>query len=192
MTGTVTVLDDAAAAHAALSPLRLQLLQALDEPASASELGSRLALSRQKVGYHLRVLEEHGLIELAEERQRRGFVERRFRRCGTPVLSPDLVEPDASLSPADAMSAQAVVAAAADAVRAIGSLTRAAAADGRQLVTATMATDVTFGRPADLRSFLEDVAALAARYDGGEDGAGARYRISVLTHPNTDNERDGR
>ena len=60
----------------ALSPLRRSLLARLREPASAAQLAGELGVPRQKLNYHLRALETAGFLELVEERQRRGFVER--------------------------------------------------------------------------------------------------------------------
>lgn len=183
MSERVNVVDRAAAAHAALSPLRRTILQELEAPASATELADRLEIPRQKLNYHLRVLERHGLVALAEERRRRGFIERRYARSGTVILAPDLVEPEPRATGRDEMSADALVAAACDAIRAVGALGEAAGLAGKSLVTATLAADVTFGSPGDLRAFLEDAAALASRYDAGPDADGARYRVSVLSHP---------
>ncbi len=63
----------------ALSPIRRQLLDLLREPSSATQLAAALELPRQRVNYHLRELEKAGLVELVEERQRRGFIERILR-----------------------------------------------------------------------------------------------------------------
>ena len=66
----VAVIDNAAAAEASLDPIRSRLLAALAEPQSAATLAARVGLPRQKVNYHLHALEEHGLIELVEERRK--------------------------------------------------------------------------------------------------------------------------
>src|SRR5205823_4953157 len=73
---SVQVLADSAQLAAALSPLRQRLLAELQQPQSASALAPRLGLSRQAVNYHVRELEREGFLELAEERQRRGCIER--------------------------------------------------------------------------------------------------------------------
>ena len=62
------MIDDAAAAEASLDPMRARLLAELAEPGSATMLAARVGLPRQKVNYHLRTLERHGLVELVEER----------------------------------------------------------------------------------------------------------------------------
>ena len=51
--------DDPDRVRAALSPLRRELLRRLAQPASATELATAMELPRQKVNYHLRVLEQH-------------------------------------------------------------------------------------------------------------------------------------
>ena len=60
----VAVIDDPAAAEAALEPARARLLAQLTEPRSAAMLAAAVGLPRQKVNYHLRTLERHGLVEL--------------------------------------------------------------------------------------------------------------------------------
>src|SRR5690606_31182603 len=60
----------------ALDPVRNRILAALATPGSAASLAERVGLTRQKVNYHLRVLEEHGLVEPLEERQWGGLTER--------------------------------------------------------------------------------------------------------------------
>ncbi|HET9548036.1 MAG TPA: helix-turn-helix domain-containing protein, partial [Desertimonas sp.] len=60
----VEVIEDPTAAAVALDPVRARLLAELGEPASAASLAARVGISRQKVNYHLRALEAHGLVVL--------------------------------------------------------------------------------------------------------------------------------
>jgi DNA-binding transcriptional ArsR family regulator len=62
----VAVIEDPGAAEISLDPVRTRLLAELAGPASATTLAARLGLPRQKVNYHLRTLEQHGLVELVE------------------------------------------------------------------------------------------------------------------------------
>ena len=176
----LTLVDEREAALAALTPLRATLLGHLEEPASASELSRRLGVPRQKLGYHLGVLERHGLAEVVEERQRRGFVEKRYRRTGRVVLAPDLVQP---VTTRDSASAAAVVAAAGDAIRSVGALHAAAEAAGMALPTATLVADVAFASPGAVHEFLADVASLAARYDTPARDSARTLRLTLLAHP---------
>lgn len=66
----IAVIDEPSAAAVTLEPIRARLLHELAEPASASTLAAQLGLSRQKVNYHLRYLEMHGLVERVEERRK--------------------------------------------------------------------------------------------------------------------------
>ena len=63
----VEVIESAAAAASALDPVRARLLAELAVPASAAGLAARVGIARQKVNYHLRSLEEHGLVRFVEE-----------------------------------------------------------------------------------------------------------------------------
>src|ERR1700737_4350749 len=121
----VTVIDDPAAAEVSLDPVRARLLAELAEPASASTLAARLGLARQKVNYHLRALERHGLVELVEERRKGNVTERVMRATAASyVISPSAlsaVQPDPSRSP-DRLSARWLLAVAARLVRDVGAL----------------------------------------------------------------------
>src|SRR6186997_2124861 len=90
----IQVIDDAAAATVAMEPTRSRLLSKLAAPASASTLGTRVGLARQKVNYHLRALEAHGLVRLAEERKWGGLTERLLvATAASYVVSPSAPGP---------------------------------------------------------------------------------------------------
>src|SRR5919199_3191057 len=99
----VDVIAAPAAAEASLDPVRARLLAELAEPGSASTLAARVGLARQKVNYHLRALERHGLVELVEERRKGNFTERVLRAtAGSYVISPAAlaaVAPDPDRAP---------------------------------------------------------------------------------------------
>ena len=99
----VTVIDDPAAAEASLDPLRARLLAELAQPASATMLAARLGVPRQKVNYHLRALERHGLVELVAERRKGNVNERLLRATAASyVISPAAlaaVAPDPASAP---------------------------------------------------------------------------------------------
>src|SRR5688500_771641 len=85
----VDVIEDPAAAVVALDPVRARLLAALAAPASAAMLGARFGRARQKVNYHLRTLEAHGLVCMADERRWGGLTERRLvATAASYVVSP--------------------------------------------------------------------------------------------------------
>ncbi|MGH3997499.1 MAG: helix-turn-helix domain-containing protein, partial [Pseudonocardiaceae bacterium] len=73
---SVEVIDDPATAVAALDPMRARLLAELAEPASAAAVAARIGTTRQRVNYHLRALEDRGLVAPAGERRHGGLIER--------------------------------------------------------------------------------------------------------------------
>src|SRR5262245_63933905 len=123
------VIEDPGAATVALAPVRSRLLAELAEPASAAELATRVGQSRQKVNYHLRALEAHGLVREVDTRKWGGLTERRLAATANAyVVSPAALGP-AATTPArtvDRLSASYLIALAARAVREVGELVRAA------------------------------------------------------------------
>jgi DNA-binding transcriptional ArsR family regulator len=155
---------------ATLSPLRQRLLEELAEPASAASLGQQLGLPRQKVNYHLRMLEQEGLIELVEERRRRGFVERRLQAAARDRFSSAYLLAVASRLAGD-----------------LEVLRERARAAGQRLGTMTLETEVRFASPADLAAFADELAAatarLVAKYDRPDLPAARRHRVVAGAHP---------
>ena len=119
----VAVIDDPAAAEVSLDPVRAGLLAALAEPGSASTLAARAGLPRQKVNYHLRALERHGLVELVEERRKGNCTERVLQATAASyVISPTAlaaVAPDPDRAP-DQLSARWLLALAPRLVQEVG------------------------------------------------------------------------
>jgi DNA-binding transcriptional ArsR family regulator len=184
----VEVIDDPAAAVVALDPMRARLLAELHEPASAATLAPRVGLTRQKVNYHLRTLESHGLVEAAGERRWGGLTERLLRATAASyVVSPGALGAAAVDDPArtrDRLSARYLVAVAARVVREVGRLARRAEKSGRRLPTLAIDTEIGFRTAADRASFADELTAavtsLAARY---HDDRGRRHRLVVASYP---------
>src|SRR3954470_20317210 len=167
----VAVIEDPAAAGVSLDPVRARLLAALTTPGSATTLAAQVGLTRQKVNYHLRTLERHGLVELVEERRRGNMTERVMRATAASyVISPAAlaaVEPDPGRSP-DRLSAFWMLALAARLVRDVGALLLGSRRAGKRLATFALDGEVRFASAADRSAFAEElshaVAALVAKY----------------------------
>jgi DNA-binding transcriptional ArsR family regulator len=183
----VEVIEDPAAALVALDPVRARLLGELAEPASAAALAGRVGITRQKVNYHLRALEAHGLVELAEVRKWGGIRERVLRATAASyVVSPAALD-DRSADPdqtADHLSARYMVALAARVVREVGTLARRAGEAGRRLPTLAIDTEIRFRSAEDRARFADELTAalldLAARYHHDD---GRPHRLVVAAHP---------
>jgi DNA-binding transcriptional ArsR family regulator len=186
----VGVVGDPEGLAAILSPLRRRLLESLKGPDSASGLARRLGVPRQKINYHLRKLEDAGLVELVEERMRRGCVERIVRVTARAfVVSPEFLEglaadPDAI---ADRYSSAYLVAAAARMVREVAQQREKSEQAGQRLATFTMESKIAFQSPADFNAFTrelaEEVARLGSKYDRSRSASARRFRIMIGAHP---------
>lgn len=186
MTAPMALLDDADRVRTALSPIRRRLLAELQTPGSAASLAVALGMPRQKVGYHLKALEDAGLVNLVEQRQRRGFTERLF----TASADAYLIDPDLLAGPApealtqDRYAADHLIRTAAETVREVGRMRQAADAEGRRLLTFTLDAEIAFAAPGDIERFAvrltEAVAALAAEFN---TEGGRPYRLIAATHP---------
>lgn len=186
----VEVIADPAAAVSALDPTRGRLLAELAEPASAATLASRVGITRQKVNYHLRALEQHGLVAAAGERRWGGLTERLLvATASSYVVSPGALGPVAA-DPgrtSDGMSASYLIAVAARAVREVGDLWNAARDKRKRLATLTIDTAVTFRSAADRAAFTDDLAnavtSLVARYHDESDPRGRPHRLVLAAYP---------
>jgi DNA-binding transcriptional ArsR family regulator len=188
----VAVIEDAAAAEATLDPLRAQLLARLAEPGSASSLAAQVGQPRQKVNYHLRELERHGLIELVEERRKGNMTERVLQATASSyVISPvalAAVAPDPRRSP-DRLSARWLLAVAARLVSEVGALITGATQAGKRISTFAIDGEVRFASAADRAAFAEEltnaVTGLVGKYhDAARNGR--KFRVIVAIHPALD------
>jgi DNA-binding transcriptional ArsR family regulator len=183
------VIEDPAAAVVALDPIRSDILAALAEPGSATTVAGAIGLARQKVNYHLRLLEEHGLAGLVEERPRRGLTERVLQATARSyVVSPAALgaaAPDPGR--ADRLSSRYLVALAARIVREVADLARRADEAGKPLATLAIDTDVRFATAADRAAFTAELAAmlteLTSRYHDAHAAGGRWHRLVVAAHP---------
>ncbi len=183
----VRVLADAAAVEVALDPIRASILDALTEPGSATTVAAAVGLTRQKVNYHLKALEAHGLVELAEERSWGGITERVVQRSARHlVVSPHVVH-GAAIDPntvADRLSADYLIAVNARAVSEVGAIAGSVAATGTRLPTLTVDTVIGFQSADDRTAFAADlqsaIAALVARYHHDD---GRPHRLTISSYP---------
>ncbi len=181
------MLADAAAVEAALDPIRASILDALAEPGSATTVAAAVGSTRQKVNYHLKALEAHGLVELAEERPWGGITERVVRRSARHlVVAPDVLH-GAVIDPnevADRLSAEYLIAVNARTVSEVGVIAAAGATAGTRVPTLTVDTVIGFRSPDDRAAFASDlqaaVAALVARYHHDD---GRPHRLTVSSYP---------
>jgi DNA-binding transcriptional ArsR family regulator len=186
----VAVIEDPATAGATLDPVRARMLAELAEPGSATTVAAKIGLPRQKVNYHLRELERHGLVELVEERRKGNMTERVLRATASSyVISPSVLgmaAPDPARSP-DRLSARWLLAVASQLVRDVGALVTGAVGAGKRVATFALDGEVRFATAADRAAFAEElsrtVMALVSKYHDETAERGRSHRIVVAIHP---------
>lgn len=197
---SVSVIESPEAAIIALDPRRSRLLASLaGAPASATTLAKRLGLPRQQVNYHVRELESRGLVELVEERPRRGVTERIVRASAASYLVSPSALGDAAAAPeqvpeADRLSARYLVALAGRAIREVGDMLRRAS--GRTVPTLSLDAEIRFRSAAERAAFTDEltraVTGLVAAYHHEDAEGGRWHRLVILAHPRPNPEGDTR
>ncbi|HYC36731.1 MAG TPA: helix-turn-helix domain-containing protein [Usitatibacter sp.] len=172
------------------APIRQRILEALEEPASASALADKLGLSRQLVAYHSRQLEAHGYVELVREERRRGCTERILKRTARYLVASNAMFGRAGLDPArmrDKFSADYLLALAERMTREVGAAQAAAQGKGMRLPTLSSDVEIRFRAPAEREAFaqelVEAIARLAAKYHDESCPGGRSYRLVMGAYP---------
>jgi DNA-binding transcriptional ArsR family regulator len=185
----IEVIRDASTARIALDPIRLRLLAELATPESATTLEPLLGIPRQKINYHLRTLEEHGLIQLVSERRVRNTTERFLQASSSYVISPDVfeqVQPDPRHSQ-DRRSIGWLLAVTAQLMRDLGELLIGSRRAGRKVATFALDGEIRFASAAARTQFATElsaaVTALAAKYHDENAPGGRPHRMVVAVHP---------
>ena len=153
-------------------------------------MAERLGLSRQKVNYHLRMLEEHGLVRLAGERRWGGLRERRLvATASSYVVSPGALGP-VGADPErakDRLAASYLIALAARSVRELADLIRRARQADKHLATLSVDTVIRFRTSEERAAFTgeltEAINGLVAKYHDETAPGGRPHRLVLLAHP---------
>jgi DNA-binding transcriptional ArsR family regulator len=88
----VLYIEDVDKAMTLLKPIRLEILKRLDEPRTCPELADYFDETPQKIYYHVKALENAGLVDKVGERRVRGAVEGHYQASARSYwLAPQLV-----------------------------------------------------------------------------------------------------
>ncbi len=166
------------------------MLSELAEPASAATVAERLGLARQKVNYHLRALEAHGLVRVAEKRKWGGLTERLLVATAASYLvspramGPVATDPERST---DRLSASFLIALAARIVREVKELLDRSEELEKRLPTFSVDTEIRFRSAVDRAAFSRELAdavlSLVSRYHDASAPGGRAHRLVVVAHP---------
>ena len=186
----VLSIRDAEGLQALCHPTRVEMLETLREPASAAAVARQIGQPRQRVNYHLKALEEAGLVEAIETRQKGNFVETLYRAVARSfVIAPEVAWKDGRRLEAlrAQRSLETLVALGERLQRDAAELLDRAAFDGEEIASAAVSAETHFAstedRAAFMREFLESTRALLDKYGAVE---GAAYRIVLTAHPQTE------
>lgn len=190
-TSAVHVEESAPVAANLLHPLRSRVLSLLREkPDSAAGIAERTGLPRQKINYHMRLLEEQGLLQLVETRRRRNMTERILQ----PTADAFLIGPEAlgGLAPTpgsspDMLSAQYLLALAARMILELGKVLRKALGQKKKVAVLGMHNHIRFADAARRKAFSEElvtlVSELVTRYHDESTEGGRDFELMAGVYP---------
>jgi DNA-binding transcriptional ArsR family regulator len=193
----VALVQGRSSAASLLKPVRLQILDRLQNPDSASGVAASLGLPRQRVGYHVRELEKDGFLRHVEDRRKGNCLERVLQASARQyVIAPNALGPLAAQPEEirDRFSSDYLIAAAARTVQDVGTLQEEARKAGKRLATMTLETEITFASPADRNSYAKElaeaVARLARKYHRPDASRGRSFRFTVEGYPAAPSNED--
>jgi DNA-binding transcriptional ArsR family regulator len=168
-------------------PMRLRILAALREPASAASVARQLGEQRQKVNYHVKELERAELVRRVGERRSGNLMESLYQAtAATYVVSPRLawVDQRRITTLAEQVALENLVAAGERLQRSAALLLDRAAFDGEQIASAAVEAEVRLADAAQRTAFLAEYVAavgpLLKKYGGA---TGDPYRVVLAVHP---------
>lgn len=173
-----------------LKPRRLEILKLLGEAHSCLELAELLQDTPQKIYYHVKALEQAGLVEKVSERRVRGILEGFYQaRARSYWLAPSLVGRIGGRQRAqEQASLDFLLAQAEQLQREVGHMAQAQEPDVPSLgLTAQIELRDQRQRGAFLRDLQQSIQALARKY-GRQDGdsqpdAGQTFRLLLACYP---------
>jgi len=190
MNKAVHIIDEGGAATSALHPLRLQILSELTEPESAASLARRMGVPRQQVNYHVRELEEQGLVQLVRERRVRNCVERLVQSVGRFYMINPTALGGLSADPErieDKSSASYLLAVASQMIQDLAGLQHRTPQGDPDALTLALRTDVRFKSREAQTTFAaelaDEVARLVAKYHSTQASKGRLFRVHASAYP---------
>lgn len=168
-------------------PTRVQILEALREPASAAEVARRIGQPRQRTNHHLHALEEAGLVRRVGERRTGNFVATLYEAVARAfVVSPQVAWADPRRLEAmrSQHSLETLVLLGERLQSDAAALLDRAAFDGAQIASAAVQAELRFSceedRAAFMKDYLESLSKLVERYASKE---GEGYRAVLAVYP---------
>ena len=190
MNTAVHVIDEGGAVTAALHPLRLEILSELAEPDSAAGLARRIGMPRQQVNYHIRQLEEQGLVKLVGERRVRNCVERLVQAVARSYMISPAALGELGAHPEqieDKASAAYLLAVASQMIQDLAPLQHRTGHPDEDASTLALRADICFESRESQTAFADElteaVARLVEKYHDPTASKGRRFRLIASAYP---------
>lgn len=176
----VLYLDEIAQAEALLKPQRIDVLRQLGEPRSCTEVALKLDQTPQRIYYHVKRLQEAGLVSRVDERRVRGIHEGIYQANARSYwLSPRLVGRIGGRAGRDALSLGHLL----DLVEEVQSDVAVLKSDEAEAPSIGISGDIRI-KPERRQEFLDDLTStlqeLFSRYGGAE---GQPFKLVVACYP---------
>ena len=188
----VDVIDDPEQVAVLAHPTRVAILNVLRSPHSAAAVARKISESRQKTHYHVKALQDAGLIRLVGERRNGTFVEQLYQSVAPAFLvSPRLVwsGDDHVRALRSQMPLEHLVTLGEALQRDATALLDRAAFDGDEIPCASVDATVRFRneetRAAFVREYMEALKPLLKKYGAR---TGDEFRVAVAVYPRSEGE----
>jgi DNA-binding transcriptional ArsR family regulator len=190
----VLYIESVEQATALLKPRRIEILKRLDEPRTCPELAAEFGESAQNIYYHVKALEQAGLVDKVGERRVRGTVEGRYQAHARAYwLAPQLVgQIGGPRATQDQTSLRYLLAMAEEVQADVGRLAQQVEA-GQSIPSLSLAANIYLPDGERRAAFLRDVQAtferLARDYGRPGDEAlepsvpGQDFRLALACYP---------
>ena len=188
----IAFIRDPDQARSLLDPLRRSILQLLQEPGSSSTVAQSLDLPRQRLNYHVRALENEGLLVHLEDRRKGNCVERVVRaRARQYVIDPAILgalgfEGSGASDHRFSFSMVDLVGASCRTLSQVGDLLEPDPGAESPLPTLTLEAHIRFRSPQEeaefAKSLREVLDRMTRRYHDLNFPAGRTFRITVGGH----------
>ena len=190
MNTAVHVIGEGGPATSALHPLRREILSELAEPESAAGLARRIGMPRQQVNYHIRQLEEQGLVKLVGERRVRNCIERLVQAVGRSYMISPTALGELGADPErieDKASASYLLAVASQMIQDLAGLQHRTNHPDNVTRTLALRADIRFksreAQTAFTAELTEEVARLVTKYHVPQASKKRLFRVHASAYP---------
>ena len=165
-------------------PLKAEVLREMDRPQTTADLALAMGIPRQKLGYHVRQLEDAGLLKSVGESRRGNCVARKLQAVAQHIIVIQ-TDPNGPILQ-DRFSGSWLVGRCARAIREVGVLSADAGKDGKKLSMLILESEIAFDNQQEQQAFAQElnelITALADRYGSTSSGA-TRFRLLTVSYP---------